>query len=122
MLQVPRGRPLGLGLLLALDSGQISDFRIIRHVSNLAGKRTFRLVFNFLILALFFNTEDAPQRLQESPLKKGAGSTWGRGSEESYKVGDLLVLVKKNRTAFSPPLGLGGFDPPPPEPLFYFII
>ena len=44
----------------------------------------------------------------------------GEWSEESFKVENLLVLVKKNRTAFSLPPGLCGIDPPPPEPLILF--
>lgn len=38
----------------------------------------------------------------KTPNKKDLGAH-GVGSEESYKAEDLLVLVKENRTAFSPP-------------------
>lgn len=44
----------------------------------------------------------------------------GQWGEESFKVENLLVLVKKNRTAFSLPPGPCGFDPPPPESLVLF--
>lgn len=54
-----------------------------------------------------------------TPYKMELGHT-GQWGEESFKVENLLVLVKKNRTAFSLPPGPCGFDPPPPEPLVLF--
>lgn len=38
----------------------------------------------------------------KTPNKKDLGAP-GVWIEESYKAEDLLVLVKENRTAFSPP-------------------